>query len=325
MIITRTPYRISFFGGGTDYTTWYEEHGGAVLTATINKYCYIWLRTIPPFFSTKYQVSWSKMEAVDRIDEIEHAGVWGCLQYLKVTEGVDVSHAGEMPARSGLGSSSAFTVGMLNALHTLEGHMASKDELAAEAIAVEQDVLNETVGVQDQIQCAHGGINRITIARDGSYAMWPVALTSDRKSEFASWLILIFTGLQRHASKIAAAQMNNINHKREQLHSIASLVPQGHAALVKGKFEKFGRLLHEGWMLKRQLSDRISGYDIDAIYDRARMAGAIGGKILGAGGGGFMLFCAPPDAHTGIRQALAELISWPVTFEDHGSQVVHHG
>lgn len=321
MIITRTPYRISFMGGGTDYQPWYREHGGAVLTATIDKYCHVLLRRMPPFLGSKYRVFWSKMETVDRREDIEHPGVRGCLEYLGFDGGIEINHAGDLPARSGLGSSSAFTVGMLHALHALRGDDIDRARLAEQAIAVEQDVLGETVGIQDQIECAWGGLNRIEIGRDGTYGVHPVVIGQARLDEFQDWLVLVFTGLQRHASEIARAQVDRMAVNTPDLRSIAALVPLAVAALSEGRLIDFGRLLHETWMLKRNLSDRITTPEIDAIYDRARSAGAIGGKVLGAGGGGFMVFCVPPWRRVEMLHALGQL-SVPVRFTGHGSEIV---
>ncbi len=319
MIITRTPYRISFFGGGTDYKQWYEKFGGAVLTTTIDKYCYISLRYMPAFLGRKYRVFWSKMETVDSIAEIEHPGVRGCLQYLGVEEGIEVNHAGDLPARSGLGSSSAFTVGMLNALHMLRNDSTSRYGLADEAIAVEQDVLHETVGIQDQIQCAFGGFNLITIERDGTYNVNTMQLKPGQQRALESHLVIVFTELQRYASDIAAEQVSNVDRKQKQLERIAALVPEAINVLKYPRL--FGELLHETWMLKRELSDKVTNPHLDALYYAARSRGAIGGKLLGAGGGGFMLLCVPPGKRDDVLAVLG-LFSVPVKFEHHGSQVV---
>lgn len=321
MIITRTPYRVSFMGGGSDYRRYYERFGGQVLTSTIDKYCYISLRHMPPFLGTKYRVFWSESEAVDRIEDIRHAGVRGCLQYLGIEDGIEVNHAGDLPARSGLGSSSAFTVGMLYALHVLRGESCSRFDLANEAIAVEQDVLKETVGIQDQIECAWGGLNLIGFGRDGRYSVEPLAISNGERNEIENHLVLVFTNLQRYASEIAAAQVDNVDRKQEELHQIVSLVSKAADALVAGDMAGFGGLLHEAWLLKRGLSDKVTNETIDMLYDAARSAGAYGGKILGAGGGGFMLLCIPPERRQKVLDTLG-LLSVPFRFEHRGSQVV---
>ena len=322
MIITRTPYRCSLFGGGSDYSRWYKEHGGMVLTTTITKYCYLSVRYMPAFLGYKYNACWSKMERVNSLKDIEHSGVRGCLQYMGVDEGFEVNHAGDLPARSGLGSSSAFTVGMLHALHALQGRHVSKDRLAREAIEVEQVVLKETVGIQDQIECAHGGLNLIEIHRDGEYTLRPVIIHAERKATLEGKLMLFFTGLQRNSSEIADAQVSNIERKEYELKAIQNLVPRALEAMTKGSLDDMGNLLHETWMLKRELSDKVSNNEIDGLYTAAREAGAIGGKLLGAGGGGFFLFYVPEDRHDSVREAMGGLHDIPFKIENGGSQIV---
>ena len=322
MIITRTPYRVSLFGGGTDYPSWYKEHGGSVLTSTIDRYCYLSARYMPAFLGFKYNACWSKMERVNRLDELIHSGIRGCLQYMGVDEGFEVNHAGDLPARSGLGSSSAFTVGMLHALHALQGRHVSKSRLAREAIEVEQVVLKETVGIQDQIQCAHGGFNVIDIHRDGEYTIRPVVFRRGRKVALEGNLMLFFTGLQRNSSEIADAQVSNIDRKEYELKAIQAIVPKALEAITNGNLFDVGFLLHESWMLKRELSDKVSNKEIDGLYTAAREAGAIGGKLLGAGGGGFFLFYVPEDRHASVREAMGGLHDIPFKFENGGSQIV---
>jgi len=276
---------------------------------------------MPAFLGSKYRVFWSKMETVDTIDEIQHAGVRGCLRYLGIDDGIEVNHAGDLPARSGLGSSSAFTVGMLHALHAMQNHEVSKGMLADEAIEVEQKVLGETVGVQDQIQCAYGGFNYINIRGDGAYEVHPLHLTDDWSAEFAAHLMLVFTGIQRHASEIAKAQMTNADNREGHLHKIVALVPDAMDALARESAGDFGKLLHDTWQLKRELSDKVTNSEIDSLYEVARSNGAMGGKLLGAGGGGFMLLFAPPEKHQQIKNAM-NLITAPVRFENHGTQLV---
>ena len=323
MIITRTPYRISFFGGGTDYSAWYNEHGGAVLSTTIDKYCYISLRRMRPFLGSKYRVVWSQMEEVDRREDIQHAGVRGCLKFLDIKDGIEINHDGDLPARSGLGSSSAFTVGMLSALHTLRGEgIPTRIRLANEAIKVEQEVLCETVGIQDQIACAWGGLNMIEINRMGGYGITPILLPEERRNKLESHLMLFFTGIQRHASEIAKAQMKRSNQNDDYLKSIAAQVPEGIKLLREGDLDGFGDLLGRAWRFKRQLSDKISSPEIDVLYAAAYAAGALGGKVIGAGGGGFMLFYVPLSRQDAVREALGGLIDIPVRFESSGSQVV---
>ena len=322
MIITRTPYRISFFGGGSDYEEWYSKYGGAVLSTTIDRYCYISLRKMPPFLGSKYRIFWSKSETVDERDDIQHQGVRGCLEFLDVDDGIEVNHAGDLPARTGLGSSSAFTVGMLSALHTLRGETPSAAQLANEAIEVEQKVLHETVGIQDQIACAWGGLNMIVFGRDGDYAVSPQVLSAERVAKLESCLMLFFTGIQRHASEIAKTQIENTERNMDYLNSIAAQVPEAVKLLKEDNLDEFGDLLNYAWGFKRQLSDKISTPEIDEIYDRAIAAGALGGKVLGAGGGGFILFYVPQERQDAVRKTLGGLIDIPVKFESRGSQIV---
>lgn len=322
MIITRTPYRISFFGGGTDYKSWYHKHSGAVLSTTIDKYCYISLRRMPPFLGSKYRVFWSQMEAVDKREDIKHASVRGCLEFLDIDDGIEINHAGDLPARSGLGSSSAFTVGMLSALHALRGETPSRAQLADEAIKVEQEVLCETVGIQDQIACAWGGLNMIEINRAGNYVIIPVLLPLERRTMLESHLMLFFTGIQRHASEIAKTQIDNTERNVDTLEAITEQVRKAFVILKEGDMDEFGHLLDEGWKLKRQLSDKISSPEIDVLYATACAAGALGGKVIGAGGGGFMLFYVPLERQAAVREAMGGLIDIPVRFENSGSQVV---
>ena len=322
MVITKTPYRVSLFGGGTDYPQWYREHGAQILASTINKYCYVLARFMPPFLGHKYRIFWSKMETVDRLEDIEHRAVRGCLKYLGIDEGFEINHAGDLPARSGLGSSSAFTVGMLNALHVLKKQYATKEELAREAMDVEQNVLKETVGIQDQIECAYGGLNHIQIHRNGTFDVHPIVLPENRVRAFAAHCMLFFTGLQRNSSEIAQAQVSNAHRKEHELRALQALVRPALDTLVQGYLPKFGSLLDESWAVKRTLSDKVSNPQIDAIYTRARQAGAAGGKLLGAGSGGFMLIFASPTVQADVREALADLLEVPFSLESSGTSVV---
>lgn len=323
MIITRAPYRMSFFGGGSDYRPWFEQHGGCVLTSSIDKYVYLSARYMPEYLGTRYRVIWSQFEKVDRREDIQHGGVRGCLEYLNIDQGFEVNHAGDLPARSGLGSSSAFTVAMLNALHALEGRHVNKADLARQAVEVEQEVLKETVGIQDQIECAHGGFNFIDIRRDGSYDVHPIILGFGRRMELQSHCLLFFTGLVRNASEIAEVQMHHVDSRVEQMKRMMAMAVEGTTILTDGgPIERFGELLHEGWMLKRGMSPVVTNETIDSAYYDAIQAGAIGGKILGAGGGGFMLIFARPADHSKIRSAVG-MLEVPVVFEQTGSQIIH--
>lgn len=325
MIISRTPYRMSFFGGGTDYHGWYQEHGGAVLSTSINHYCYLNCRYLPPFFKEKSRIIWSRIEHVMENSEIEHPAVNGVLKYLGIEHGLEIHHTGDLPARSGLGSSSAFTVGLLNAIQALEGQMSSKRELACEAVHVERNVLQENVGVQDQIATAYGGFNKITIQPNGEFNVDPVILRNGRLKELQRHFLLFFTGVSRTASDIAKEQVKATADKKAQLTTMRLLVDDALDVLVNGNdINEFGRLLDETWQLKRSLASGIAPDFVDDIYAKARNAGAIGGKLLGAGGGGFMLFFAPPESHMRIMNALEDLLWVPFEFESTGTSIVYY-
>lgn len=323
MIITRTPLRVSFFGGGTDYEPWFREHGGAVLATTIDKYLYLHCRYLPPFFDFRSRIVWSKIEQVQEPGEIAHPAIRGILEWMKIVEGVEIHHHGDLPARTGLGSSSAFSVGLLHALHALRGELVSKRKLAEEAIYIEQEVLNETVGVQDQIQSAFGGLNRIDIRTDGSFEVSPLVVRADRLDGLQKHLLLLYTGLSRHASEIAAEQVSTIGSKTAELTAMREMVDQGERILVgNGDLRDFGRLLDESWKLKRALSSKIAPGFVNEIYDTAREAGADGGKLLGAGGGGFMLIFVQPERRAAVLKALSKLLPVPFQFERGGTQIV---
>lgn len=323
MIISRTPFRISFFGGGTDYPDWYREHGGAVLSTTIDKYCYISVRELPPFFEHRFRLVYSFVENVKEVSELAHPAARGVLQHLGTSQGLEIHHDGDLPARSGVGSSSAFTVGLISALRALEGRHISKDELAQEAIHVEHNVIREPVGAQDQISAAFGGFNHITFRQDGSYHVAPLIMQRDRLETLQGHLMLLFTGLSRTAAEIARTQIENLQRRVSELRALNQMVDRAIELLrSQSDLTEFGRLLDEGWMVKRRLSDRVSTPDIDTIYDTARRAGAIGGKLLGAGGGGFLLLFVRPEERAKIRAALPKLLEVPFRFESSGSRIV---
>jgi D-glycero-alpha-D-manno-heptose-7-phosphate kinase len=324
MIISRTPFRVSFFGGGTDYSAWYREHGGAVLSTTIDKYCYISVRELPPFFEHRFRLVYSFVENVKDVKEIAHPAARGVLEWLGVTRGLEIHHDGDLPARSGVGSSSAFTVGLINAMHALAGQHVSKETLANEAIHVEQHVIREPVGVQDQISAAFGGFNHITLREDGVYQVNPVILPRERLDALQSHLVLLFTGISRTAAEIAQTQIDNVRHRAAELGALRQMVDRAVELLTSSTTDlaEFGRLLGEGWRLKRRLSDRVSNPAIDGLYETATRAGALGGKILGAGGGGFLLLFVPPERRASVVEALGGLIHVPFSFETSGSRIV---
>lgn len=323
MVISRTPFRLSFLGGGTDYPAWYLEHGGTVLATTVNKYCYLSCRYLPPFFEHKFRVMWSKIENCHSIDEITHPAVRETLRHLEVDRGLEIHHDGDLPARSGTGSSSAFTVGLLNALYALQGKMVSKTQLAQEALHLEQQVLSEHVGSQDQVMAAHGGLNRIDFHASGQISVLPMALPRERVRELEAHIMLFYTGIVRTASDVAKSYTAAIETKRRQLRIMQDLVEEGFDVLNGNRnIEKFGELLHENWQVKRELGSRVSNPHVDDIYEAARAAGAIGGKLSGAGGGGFMMFFVPPEKRNALQARLGSLVHVPIKFESAGSQII---
>lgn len=325
MIISRTPFRISFFGGGTDYPVWYREHGGAVLATTIDKYCYITCRYLPPFFEHRSRLVYSKVETVGSNDQIEHPAVRSVLQHLNITQGLEIHHDGDLPARTGLGSSSSFTVGFLHALYGLNGRMPTKMQLANDAIYIEQEILKESVGSQDQIIAAFGGLNRIDFPTDHRFQVSPVIVNDEQRERLQAHLMLFFTGFSRTASEIASEQIQATPNKTQELRLMQQMVDEA-IRILQGNddLEAFGRLLHEGWQVKRSLTSRISTPQIDALYETACRAGAIGGKLLGAGGGGFLLLCVRPEEQGRVKEALRGVLHVPFRFETGGSRIIFY-
>ncbi len=324
MIITRTPFRISFFGGGTDYPQWYEEHGGTVLSTTINKYCYISCRYLPPFFPYKYRIRYTSREEINQISEIKHPSVKECLNFLEIDRGIEMVHTSDIPARSGVGSSSAFTVGFLSALNALKGKMVTQRALARDAIHVEQKLLKENVGSQDQVAAAFGGFNKIDFGGNRNFYVQPITISQEKLDLFQSHLMLFFTGFSRTASDIAKKQIASISSKKSELRIMKEMVNEA-ISLINGKdsgIMEIGKLLHESWNIKKNLTDLISNSKIEEIYDTAIGAGAKGGKLLGAGGGGFILFFASPEVQPVIKEKLKDLLYVPFGFENLGSQII---
>lgn len=366
MIISRTPFRISLFGGSSDYPQWYEKHGGAVLGLALNRYCYINLRKLPPFFEYRSRIVYSKTELVKHLHEIEHPAVRGILQEHRVNYGIELHHDADLPARSGLGSSSSFTVGLLHALHAIEGRMRSKRQLAEEAIHIEQSIIRESVGSQDQIWAAYGGLNRIDFSptaeaqapntapdatgspvadfSDGplvdpqeraklghgtprtrlAYRVDPLILPSERREALIGYLMLCFTGFSRIASEMASKQIANLEKHEAHIHRMVRAVDEAQKILTTPKLPltHVGDLLHECWRLKRELANGVSNPQIDEIYQAGLDAGAIGGKLLGAGGGGFLLFFVHPAYHAELRDRLRKLITLPVGVDFEGSRIL---
>ncbi|MBM4339177.1 MAG: kinase [Deltaproteobacteria bacterium] len=323
MIISRTPYRISFFGGGTDYPAWYRKHGGAVLATAIDKYCYLTCRYLPPFFEHKIRLVYSKIESCQTIDEITHPAVREILRHLNIDRGVEIHHDGDLPARSGMGTSSSFTVGLLHALYALKGYMPSKQQLASESIYIEQEVLKETVGSQDQVSAAFGGFNHITFSSNDTFSVRPITLSPERIRELNSHLMLFYTGIKRTASNIAESYVNDMEGRKRQLRIMKDLIDESIAILNNGDdIVGFGELLHEAWQAKRSLSSKVSNSHVDEIYEGAISAGAIGGKLTGAGGGGFLLLFVPLRRQKEVRERLNQLIHVPFKIEFSGSQII---
>jgi D-glycero-alpha-D-manno-heptose-7-phosphate kinase len=325
MIITRTPFRISFFGGGTDYPAWYLNNGGEVLATTIDKYCYLSCRYLPPFFEHRFRVVYSKIENCRSIDEILHPSVREVLRYLEIDRGVEIHHDGDLPARSGIGSSSAFTVGLLHALYALKGQIVDKNRLARESIHIEQDLLKETVGSQDQVLVAHGGLNQIEFKSNGEISVKPLTLSKSRIQELNNHLMLFYSGIKRTAARVAGSYVNGIETRAKQMEQLRHFVAESISILGSNTdIGVFGRLLHEAWKVKRDLSATVSNSHIDDLYEQAIREGALGGKLLGAGGGGFLLFFVPPPLQQRLRERMNHLLYVPFKFDFHGSQIIFH-
>lgn len=327
MIITRTPYRISFFGGGSDYHTWYEQHGGDILSTTINHYNYISCRYLPPFHAEYHnRIAWKILEYPKTVDDIQHNAIRAALKYYNVTRGIEISNQCDLPARSGLGSSSSFCAGLIESIYALKGEMITKYGLAKETIKLEREILQENGGIQDQIAAVYGGLNHIHINNNGSFSVNPVLISEKRKSELNDNLLLFFTGVARTSSEIAEKQVKSTKSNTEQITRMQQMVGEAEKILTSptSDMNDFGRMLHETWMLKRSLTDKISTSFIDEIYQTGLNNGALGGKILGAGGGGFILFYATPDKQRAIKKSLQNLIHVPFKFDDQGSQIIYY-
>jgi D-glycero-alpha-D-manno-heptose-7-phosphate kinase len=325
MIISRTPFRVSFFGGGTDYPAWYRKHGGAVLATTIDKYCYITCRNLPPFFEHRYCIIYSKMEYCKTLEEIVHPSVREVIRFLNYDRGLEIHHDGDLPARSGMGSSSAFTVGLLHALYALKGQMVSKRQLAMESINIEQEILKETVGSQDQALAAYGGLNHISFLRNGDISVRPVTISPERVRELNSHLMLFYSGIKRTASNIADSYVGNIEDKKRQLRIMKDLVDEGINILSSGQdIIGFGELMNEAWKFKRSLSAKVSNSHVDELYEQSISAGALGGKLTGAGGGGFLMLFVPPSKQGIVKERLNKLIHVPFKFEFSGTQIIFY-
>ena len=326
MIISRTPFRISFFGGGTDYPIWYEKNYGMTISATINKYAYITVRELPPFFEFKHRIQYFRKEEVNSLDEIKHPVVREAAKLLELRKGMEIVHNADLPARSGLGSSSTFTVGLLHALFAMKNRMVTKRELALKAINLEQKIIGEAVGSQDQTIAAFGGLNLIEFNKSKTFQVQEIIISKERLESLQENLILCFTGFARTAEKIAKSQIKSTPDKEKELYTMLEIVDEAKNILNDNKIslDEFGKLLNEQWYLKKSLTKYISNPIIDNIYNTAINAGAIGGKLLGAGGGGFMLFYAKKKYHKKIKESLKNKLIVPFRFEKTGSQIIYY-
>lgn len=322
MIITKTPFRMSFFGGGTDMESFFHENGGAVLSTTFDKYCYVNVRHLPPFFAYSTELSYAKTERVTDVEQIEHPSIRNAMKMLDMHH-IRLTYEADLPARSGLGTSSSFAVGMLNAFHSLKGQYVGKRKLADEAIRLERVLCAEAGGWQDQIAAAYGGLNRIDFA-DGDFSVRPVVISPERKRELNSSLMMFFTGFTRFSSDMQRA--NRVTDKTARLEEMLSLVDVAEGVLTdkSADLSEFGRLLDTTWRLKRGTGSQVSTGSIDVLYERGLKAGALGGKLLGAGGGGFLVFYAEPDARESVRRAMSDLLYIPFEFEDGGTSVAYY-
>lgn len=324
MIITKTPFRMSFFGGGTDMESYFKENGGAVLSTTFDKYCYVTVRHLPRFFEYKTHLTYSKMEYVNEYDEIQHPAIRNAMRMLDMHE-LRLTYESDLPARSGLGTSSSFAVGMLNAFYALKGKYADKKKLADEAIYLERVLCNEAGGWQDQIAASFGGFNRINFNADG-YEVLPVIISPERKKQLNGNLLMFFTGFTRFSSDVQKANNVTAADKRAQLKEMYALVDEAEKVLTdkEKSLDDFGYLLDHTWKLKRQTGSSISTNSIDALYQKGIEAGALGGKLLGAGGGGFLVFYVQPEKQDAVRWAMKDLMYIPFRFEDGGTRIIHY-
>lgn len=326
MIITRTPLRISFFGGGTDYPVYYRKHGGKILSTTISKYNYLTVRELPPFFDHKYRIRYFKSEYKNLIEEIDHPSVRECLKFLDYSKGIELVHTGDVPAMSGLGSSSAFSVGMLHSLYALKGEFVTKRKLALEAIDIEQNRIGESVGSQDQVAAAFGGLNIIEFMKNGQINVTPVTISSQRIKDLEKSIVIFFTGISRSASEIAQTQILESENKTKELDLMKDMVDEAVGILYSKQrnLDDFGHLLNESWQLKRSITQKISNDFIDSVYERGIKAGAIGGKLLGAGGGGFIAFYVNERKRKRLIEQMSDLLHVPFHFDQMGSHIIHY-
>jgi len=324
MIITKTPFRMSFFGGGTDMEDFFREHGGAVLSTTFDKYVYVNVRHLPRFFDYATELSYSKIERVTDVEDINHPAIRNAMKMLDMHE-IRLTYEADLPARSGLGTSSSFAVGMLNAFYALKGKYADKKKLSDDAIYLERVLCNEAGGWQDQIAAAYGGLNRINFNADG-YEVLPIIISPERKKQLNDNLMMFFTGFTRFSSEVQIANAATKIDKTVQLKEMLSLVDDAEQVLVNKNVDlkEFGRLLDHTWRLKRQTGAAVTTNSIDGLYEKGIKAGALGGKLLGAGGGGFLVFYVEPEYQAAVKEAMSDLLYVPFEFENGGTRVIHY-
>lgn len=322
MIISQTPVRMSFFGGGTDFPEFFNEHSGAVISTTFDKYCHVNVREMPDMFDYKTHLAYAQIEKVNSVDEIKHPAIRNAMKWLNL-EKICLNYDADLPSKTGLGTSSAFSVGLLNALYTMQGITKTKRELADDAIYLERVLCKEDGGIQDQIAASFGGLNRIDFSSKG-YTVTPVNISENRKQQLNGNLLMFFTGLSRFSFEIQKSAKHDMSQKTNELLEILKMVDIAENILVNPSqsLDDFGRLLNETWLLKRSISKKISTAMIDEIYAKAMNAGALGGKLLGAGGGGCLLFYVPEDMHESVRSALSELLEIKFRFENEGTKII---
>ena len=325
MIITKTPYRLSLFGGGTDYPAWYNNHPSKCISAAMNHHCYVHVKPLPPFFDHNIHITYSKIENVNSVDDIDHPAIRACLKFKNITGNITIGHDGDLPARSGIGSSSSFTVGLLNALYHLQKESLTKEQLAQKAITVEQDLIGENVGIQDQIMAAHGGIQLISMSSDG-WKTEDFSMSNEYKKYLESHIMLGFSGVSRLAEVHAKKNVDNIKEGKidNLLLEMANSTNEAIIMLAKEKeMSIIGELLDTAWSIKRNLADGVTQKWIDNIYFSAIENGAYGGKLMGAGGGGFFMFLVPPSLQEHFKKTMKEIKVWvPFQFDNNGSQVI---
>lgn len=322
MVITQAPFRMSFFDGGTDFPSFYEEYGGKVISSSIDKYCYVHVRHLPPFFEYNNEITYSKRERVCSVDEIEHPAIREAMKFLDMRE-LTLTYDADLPARSGLGTSSSFAVAMLMGFYALKGKYIDKKRLAEEAIYLERELCGESGGLQDQIAAAYGGLNKITFSKDG-FEVTPIVISNERKDRLNNNLMLFFTGFSRFSFTVQEKHEQAIHTKQQQLLEMLSLVDKAEKILTSGDLDEFGRMLDYTWRLKRGVNSAVTTSQIDEAYETAMRAGALGGKLLGAGGGGFILLYVQPEKQEPVRKALYNLKEIPFRFETGGAKILYY-